>query len=132
MAVTITLDDVKKIITLDTKIPDTDWQAFVDDATLFIDNIPAIANDCGADTADAVAKYLAAHFMTLRDPRQTEQGTLDASEKFQSKVDLGLDSSHYGQTAKRLDCTGTLARRDSSANSADESKPKHIFQVDGR
>ena len=42
-------------------------------------------------------------------PRSTARGAKGVTEKKQSKVDLGFDSSHYGQTAMRLDTAGGLA-----------------------
>lgn len=130
MAISVDLADVKCIISLDTEVADSCWQLMLDDAVSWVTSL-GIEDECGEDVANLVARYLAAHFMTLRDPRQVEQSTLDASEKFASTVDLGLDSSHYGQMAKRLDCTGKLSNLDNSDNNG-AVKPKHLFCVSGR
>ncbi len=130
MAITTTLAEVKLIIVLDENIADPNWQAMLDDATAWITALD-IETDCGTATANAVTKYVAAHFMTMQDPRQVEQKIDDASEKFSDTYDLGLDSSHYGQMAKRLDCSGKLNKADVLAKS-DKVKPTHIFSVSGR
>lgn len=56
-----------------------------------------------------IEKWLAAHFYTVRDPRAESEKAGPVGEKFQSKVDLGLNTSHYGQMALRLDYQGGLA-----------------------
>lgn len=130
MAISVTLADVKCIIPLDTNVDDTCWQAMLDDACLIVTEL-GIDTECGDERADFVAKYLAAHFMTIRDPRQIEEETLDSRQKFASTVDLGLESSHWGQMAKRFDCTNQLNDLDADAE-GDKVKPKHIFGVSGR
>ncbi len=59
-----------------------------------------------------IETWLAAHFYTVRDMRRTEERAGPVSERFQSKVDLGFSTSHYGQMAMRLDWHGGLARLD--------------------
>ena len=115
---------------VDADVDSAVWDALVADANCLVDSIPEIEADCGIDKANAVAKYLAAHFITIRDPRQKAQSTLEASDTFESDTDLGLDSSRYGQTAKLMDCTGILSKKDTSAQ--DGAKPTHIFKVCGR
>jgi hypothetical protein len=56
-----------------------------------------------------IETWLAAHFYTVRDPRAESEKAGSVSERFQSKVDLGLNTSHYGQMAMRLDYKGGLA-----------------------
>lgn len=127
MAITTTLDDVKCIIALSAKVDDTCWQAMLDDAIAWMEKLD-IETDCGTVTADLVTKYLAAHFMTIRDPRRIGRDIDDAKEKFADTFGLGLDSSHYGQQAKRMDCSGKLDRADNPVRPA----ASHIFSVSGR
>lgn len=131
MAVTITTDDVKDIICVSDSIPAAKLDALVDTAKCLVDSLPDIELECGIDKANEVAKYLAAHLFTFVDPRQMEQSTLEASEKFESNTGIGLNNSKYGQTAKLLDCTGGLEKRDASPE-AEGARPIHIFKVDGR
>ena len=67
-------------------------------------------------------RLLAAHFLCLRDPRETEVeiGTQEARVKFEGKFGLGLDFTRYGQQAKVLDPTGILAEM---------NKPNTSFNV---
>ena len=64
-----------------------------------------------------IETWLAAHFYTVRDMRRTEERAGPVSERFQSKVDLGFDTSHYGQMAMRLDWQGGLSNLNEQAKS---------------
>ena len=70
-----------------------------------------------ATDLEIIERWLSAHIYTNRDPRAFEEsvGRGAASEKTQSKVDLGFDTSHYGQTAMRLDREGGLAALNAQA-----------------
>ena len=54
--------------------------------------------------------YLAAHLITLRDPRTQSERISEEAFTYQGETGTNLDASHYGQTVKMLDTTGTLAR----------------------
>ncbi len=83
--------------------------------TPFIEIANAFVTECcSTDDYDAtrlelIERWLAAHCYTVRDMRAEAEGAKGMTEKKQSKVDLGFDSSHYGQTAMRLDTAGGLA-----------------------
>ena len=132
MPISVTLAAVKCIIELDSTVDDTCWQAMLDDAQTFVEGLDeSIETECSEAAANAVTKYLAAHFMTIRDPRQIEEETLDARDRFANNTGMGFDSSQYGQLAKRLDCTGQLDAIDKETNS-DGVSPVHIFGAMGR
>lgn len=57
-----------------------------------------------------IETWLAAHFYTVRDMRAEYEKAGSVAQKLQSKVDLGLSTSHYGQTAMTLDYFGGLAK----------------------
>lgn len=67
---------------------------------------------------ELIERWLAAHFYTNLDPRAISEKISVISERFQSKVDLGLNTSHYGQTAMRLDTKGGLAAMNNKMNKA--------------
>jgi len=84
--------------------------------TPFIEAANALVTECCGDSANYTAahlelieRWLSAHLYTVRDMRAESEKAGPVSEKKQSKVDLGFDSSHYGQTAMRLDWEGGLA-----------------------
>ena len=57
---------------------------------------------------ELIERYLSAHIYTLRDPRPVSQTAGPVSETYQSRVDLYLCTSHYGQMAMMLDTAGGL------------------------
>ena len=59
---------------------------------------------------ELIERWLAAHLYTNRDPRVTDEKAGSVGAGYQSKVDLGFNTSHYGQTAMRLDTNGGLAK----------------------
>lgn len=62
-----------------------------------------------------IETWLSAHFYTVREMRAERERAGSVEEKFQSKVDLGFNTSHYGQMATRLDWHGGLAALDKKA-----------------
>lgn len=91
------------------------------DIAPFIEAANALTNYVSSEDGDsvlttalllAIEKNLAAHFYESRDPQYQEKKTGDASAVFQGKTEMGLDSSKWGQHAKLLDVSGTLASLD--------------------
>ena len=66
-------------------------------------------DDYSEDDLQQIETWLSAHFYTVRDMRAERERAGTVEEKFQSKVDLGFNTSHYGQMAMRLDFHGGLA-----------------------
>lgn len=67
------------------------------------------ANAYTSDRLELIERWLAAHFYAQRDPRYASEKAGSVGGNYQSKVDLGLDNTHYGQMAMRLDTNGGLA-----------------------
>lgn len=91
------------------------------DANISLDPFIEAANNvvtkcCGDSTnydaadLELIERWLSAHFYTCRDMRAESEKAGSVSEKKQSKVDLGFDTSHYGQMAMRLDVEGGLGQ----------------------
>ena len=91
--------------------------------TPFIDAANMLVTQCCTDlTTDytsaeliIIETWLAAHVFTIRDMRAEYEKAGSVSEKKQSKVNLGFDTSHYGQQAMRLDYRGGLAELNKQA-----------------
>jgi hypothetical protein len=87
---------------------DISLDPFIATATAFVSEIPASAG-LATERLELIERYLSAHFYTHRDPRPVSERAGPVSAEYQSKVDLNLSTSHYGQTAMMLDTSGTLA-----------------------
>jgi len=110
MMVRATDEEVGKIIDVDENISLT---AFIDIANALVTQCCTnLTTDYTDDHLVKIETWLSAHFYTVRDPRASEERAGPVSERYQSKVDLGFSTSHYGQTAMRLDYYGGLARLD--------------------
>jgi len=105
MAIRTTEDAVNNIIEVDSAIL---LAPFIETASSFVDEIAASSAAPAAARLELIERYLSAHFYTLRDPRSEQERAGPVSVKFQSKVDLGFKTSHYGQMALSLDPTGIL------------------------
>lgn len=111
-----TLADVQGIIAVDASLIPTETAAlgFITPANELVTE--ACTGTAGPSTAytaarlELIERHLAAHFYTLQDPRAVTEKADDVSATYQSKVDLGFATSHYGQTAMRLDTNGGLAK----------------------
>jgi hypothetical protein len=104
MAIRTTSGAVEGIIEVDAAISLT---PFIETASALVDEI---ATDSGHDATrlELIERWLSAHFYAIRDPRTTQEkaGTVGAS--YESKVDLALDLTRYGQQAMVLDSSGLL------------------------
>ncbi len=105
MAIRTTAVAVSAIIEVDSAISLT---PFIETASNLTDRVAAATSPPSATTLELIERYLSAHCYTLRDPRPVSERAGSVGETVQSRVDLGLKTSHYGQMAITLDSTGTL------------------------
>ena len=75
-------------------------------------DLPSMKTAYTTEQLQTIETWLSAHFYTVRDMRAERERAGSVEEKFQSKVDLGFNTSHYGQMAMRLDWHGGLAALD--------------------
>lgn len=102
-----TSEAVAAIIDVDSSI---DLTPFITTANLLVTtHCAALNSDYTATELEEIERYLAAHLSTLIDPRPTQETAGKVSAWYQSKVDLGFATSHYGQMAMLLDWYGGLA-----------------------
>ena len=107
MAVRTTDEEVEAIIEVDSRISLTPF--IVAANQIVTDNCTDYTTDYTVAKLTLIETWLAAHFYTVRDMRASEERAGTVSERKQSKVDLGFDTSHYGQMAMRIDNLGGLA-----------------------
>ena len=105
MAIRTTEEAVSGIIEVDSDISLT---PFIETANNLVDRVAASDSSVSSATLELIERYLSAHFYTLRDPRPVSERAGTVWVQHQSRVDLGLKTSHYGQMAIALDPTGTL------------------------
>lgn len=110
MAVRTTDEKVKEIIEVDTSISLTPFISIAND--LVTECCTNLTVDYTVAYLVKIETWLAAHFYSIRDMRTESERAGPVSEKFQSKVDVGFSTSHYGQAAMRLDYKGGLAGLD--------------------
>jgi len=88
---------------------DKDISAFILTANELVTECCASVTSYSDDRLELIERYLSAHFYTHYDPMETVEKAATLTAWYQNAVDLGFDSSHYGQTAMRLDTSGGLA-----------------------
>jgi len=110
MAISVLDADVEAIIEVDATI---DLTPFITASTAVVQKHCADANPLYTDDdLNLITTWLAAHFYAIRDPRALVEDLGKISMTIESKVDLGLDVTRYGQMAKILDWYGGLAALD--------------------
>ena len=118
MAVRTTTELVTEIIEVEEGVS---LLPFISAASSLVDRVAARAGETGlladgegsgdktrASKLQEIETWLAAHFYTVFDPRSVSEGAGGVSVSYQSRVDLRLFTSHYGQMAATLDETGVL------------------------
>lgn len=100
---------LKEII--DTSLSDARLNNFLNMAWYTSIPLSGKLNNCGGDGALCeIILLLAAHFLTTYERQVKSEGIAgEWSVSFLGRDGLGLDASLYGQQAKVLDCSGTLA-----------------------
>jgi len=101
----VTSDDVEKIIEVDSSL---DVDAFIATATVLVDETLA-SSGYSDDLLFEIERYLAAHFIAMRQRQLTGDAFGDASRKYAGKFGMGLDFTQYGQQVKTLDIRGVLS-----------------------
>ena len=96
---------------MDTTLTEDEVAPFVETANLMVTAYLA-STDQTADALREVETYLAAHFVSLRDRLVKSEAAGGVRFDYQGETGMGLDSSHYGQTAKLLDVSGVLKEID--------------------
>lgn len=81
----------------------------------FIETANALVTECCSTVStytdarlELIERWLSAHFYHIRDTRERSKVVGDGESIFKTKIDLGLNLTHYGQMAMLLDTNGGL------------------------
>ena len=89
---------------------------FIDTANVIVNRVATCASERGITLSttelEMMERWLAAHFYCQSDKPLGAKNDLGGGGTFHGRTDMGLDSTLYGQTAKRLDWSGCLASLD--------------------
>jgi len=107
--------EVKEIIEIDDSIDLTPFIAAANALVTLCCTGDAVKTAYTTEHLTLIETWLSAHMYTIRDPRTETEKAGSVAAKYQSKVDLGFDTSHYGQTAMRLDNQGGLSKLNEQA-----------------
>lgn len=121
MGIRTTSGAVAGIIEVDAAISVT---PFIEVASALVDELSAADSTVTATRLELVERWLAAHFYAVRDPRSTSEQAEGIGASYESRVDLGLSITRYGQQAMMLDTTGWLAAYNAQAKDGAPRKAK--------
>ena len=83
--------------------PEKTLTPFIDAANLMVTNLCSADTDYSANDLEMIERYLAAHFYQITIVPADSADTGNASESKRSKIDMGLNLTHFGQMAMRFD-----------------------------
>lgn len=86
----------------------TDLTPFINAAHEVVDGLLS-GEGYSSDLLTEIERWLAAHFLAIRDPRPKTEKTDGAATTYYGRDGLNLDATPYGQQAKVLDMNGVLA-----------------------
>lgn len=85
-----------------------DLTEFMDAANQLVTNLCSNAG-YDDDKLARIETWLAAHFYCILRPRRAQENVGQLQSSIETKVDLGLNVTRYGQMAMQLDTAGKLA-----------------------
>lgn len=116
MSTRATEAEVKEII--DTDITVGQVTPFLKAANLLVTNV-LTDQEYSADLLKEIERWLAAHFVAIRDPRTTKEKIGQAEDTYQGKFGEGLSGTSYGQQVMLLDYKGVLAELSATKGGAE-------------
>ena len=108
MAVRVTSEEVAQIIDYDTAAI-TDISPFITMANMMV-NSRIGEGVLAEEVLKEIERWLAAHFVAIRDPRIKSESVDVISTSYQGQTGMGLQATLYGQQAMMLDTTGKLSK----------------------
>lgn len=107
---------VKEII--DTDLTNEQVAPFLAAANTLVTDL-LLSESYSNETLKEIERWLAAHFVAVRDPQVTQEKIGDIQATYEGKTGMGLNSTRYGQQAMLLDHHGILARKASGKRPAE-------------
>ena len=109
MANRVTPTEVRQIYAYDTSILDADAEVFITAANQMTNLVNTTGGITVTATLKEIERWLAAHFICIRDPQAASEKAGTVGQTLQQKVELHFNQTRYGQMALLLDTSGTLA-----------------------
>lgn len=100
------MEELRKITA--TALPDDLLTFHIETANL-LRTEKLVETGMSSERLDRIELYLAAHFASVSDPLVMSESVGGTSVTYALKIGGGLESSHFGQTAKMLDESGVLS-----------------------
>lgn len=106
----VTAADIQEILDVSSDVltATPDLTPYITAANLLVTDLLG-SSSLSDDTLKEIERWLAAHFVAIRDPRTASEKAGSVGESYQYKLGLRLEVTTYGQQAIALDTTGTLA-----------------------
>jgi len=98
-------DDVRAIIELES---DQDLDPFIGLAHTLVERV-CVSSILDEPLKKEIERWLSAHFAAVADPRAMIEKADEVSVHYQTKLEVGLRVTHWGQQAIALDISGALA-----------------------
>jgi hypothetical protein len=110
-----------------------DLTPYIEASSMVVDRVVATAkDDYGSDyynniQLEIIERWLAAHYFSVRSPASVFEGAGKVQSSYESKVDLNLNNTRFGQAALSLDTAGGLARLQQSLLKGGRIKPLVVW-----
>lgn len=99
---------VKGIISIDDTVDLTPSIATADNLVTQV----CLTSGYSSETLEFITRWLAAHFAAINNPSKVRERAEPTEWQIESKVDLGLSVTRWGQQAIVIDTAGNLAKLD--------------------
>jgi hypothetical protein len=97
-------------------------QPYIDTASVIVDRVQMMAARKGialsSSELEMIERWLSAHQYCCSDKTYASKSTSGASGSFQGQTTTGFEATLYGQTALRLDFSGSLQQLDKTGRTA--------------
>jgi len=110
----VTIAEVEEILEVDPSITTAMKNAFINVANLMVTKV-VTASDMTADHKKEIERWLAAHFIAIRDVKSSSESA-GVSVSYLASVGMNLNQTTYGQQVLLLDTSGAFAQLQAQAS----------------